>query len=254
MQRVRQNPRIRPVRPYWSRTKILTIAGLITLALLLMGTAWLQRTDERTVSLGPSGPYRVRSTTGPIEVTQADRPEVGYRSSWLIKGPTASLEANDLVLRCSTRFPCRAAAVVGLPLGGEQHQIELSTEDDDLVVNDFTGRLTAATTGDGDIVLGPISGSAVATTEEGSVFGYGLQLRQIDVETETGPVELDFLNRPERVSVQSGPEPVRITLPPGDYAVTVSGSDIAINVGQAADADSQITVHARGPVRIDPAE
>jgi hypothetical protein len=222
------------------------------LAAVLAGTAWLQGSEIETIELDPSGPYRIRSTTGPVEVTTGDRAVVSYSKSWLVGGPTATAESGDLLLRCQTRWPCRASSTLTLPPGvSSGTTLELSG-DQDLLVSEFDGTLVAAATGDGDVVLGPIGGKVTAETERGAILGYGLRATEMDLKTTDGVVELDFLERPQRVSIQSGPEAVTITLPPGDYAVSVTGgSSIAINVGQAAEADSQITIHARGPVRID---
>lgn len=224
------------------------------LATVLAGTAWFQGGEIETIELSPSGPYRIRSTAGPVEITGGDRPAVYYSKSWLVSGPTATAETGDLLLRCKTRWPCRASSTVALPLvRSNGASLELSG-DQDLLVSEFDGDLVATTTGDGEILLGPIGGRVTAETERGAILGYGLRTSEMDVKTVGGVVELDFLERPRRLSIQSGPEAVTITLPPGDYAVSVTGgSSIAINVGQAADADSQITIHARGPVRIDQA-
>lgn len=219
----------------------------------LIGTAWLQRSDQRAVELSPSGPYRIQSTTGPIEVTTGNKPTVFYRGSWLLKGPTATTESGDLLLRCQTRWPCRASSVVALPNTSDDTRLEVSAEED-LLISEFAGDLTATTIGEADIILGPVHGTVTAKTERGAVIGYGLRTTSVDVETAAGVVDLRFLERPEQISVRSGAEAVTITLPPGDYAVSVTGgSSIAINVGQASDADSKITIRARGPVRIDPA-
>lgn len=218
----------------------------------LAGTAWLQGSERETIELNPSGPYRIRSTTGPVEVVAGDRAAVLYNKSWLISEPTATAETGDLLLRCQTRWPCRASSTVLLPQDPEAGTTLELFGDQDLLITDFDGTLMASATGDGDVVLGPIAGRVTAETERGAILGHGLRTTEMDLKTAEGVVELTFLDRPERVSIQSGAEAVTITLPPGDYAVSVTGgSSIAINVGQAADADSQITIHARGPVRID---
>ncbi|MEM9654612.1 MAG: hypothetical protein AAGA65_21155 [Actinomycetota bacterium] len=252
LHRVRQNSRIQPVRPYWSRPKFLRITVVAVVLAALAGTAWLQRSDRQTIELDPSGPYRINSTTGPIEVTSGVDPVVLYDRSWLLRGPTATTDNGELQLRCDTRWPCRGTSTVVLPpRSGTPIALELSG-DEDLLISAFDGDLSAEATADGSVILGPVGGRLVARTDRGSVQGYGLLASEVDVETAAGPVALDFRIRPSRVSVRSDAGEVTITLPPGEYAVTVvGGSSNAINVGQAADADSTITIHTRGPVRID---
>lgn len=221
----------------------------------LAGTAWLQGSDRQTVMFDPAGPYRIRSATGPVEVIAGDQTTtdavVQVDRSWFVTEPSATSEAGELSLRCVTRWPCRAAATVLLPAtAGSQTVLELSAVED-VVVNHFDGALEATTSATGDVIFGPIRGRVAATTERGSVFGYGLRATEVDVTTTAGEVFLDFLEPPRRVSITAGDAAVTITLPPGDYGVTVDGgSSPDILVGQAADAESQITVHARGPVRI----
>jgi len=252
------NTRIRPVRPYWSRSKIVRLVIGILLVAGLAGTAWLPRSGELIIELDPSGPYRVRSTTGPIEVVTGDGPEVRFQRSWLVRGPDVTEGSGEVLLDCGTRWPCRGWAEVVLPAVDEAALqtgapvLELAGSED-LVVTEFAGHLRATASGDGEVILGPLVGRLTALTETGGVVGYGLRTAEVEVTSAAGPVELGFSVRPRLVSINAGTEPVAITLPPGDYAVTVTGaSSIAINVGQAADADSTIIVHARGPVRIDP--
>ncbi len=255
MNRLRPNTRIRPIRPYWSRTKLLTVVVGSGFALFLMGTAWLQRSEPRSIELDPVGPYRWASSTGPIEVANGDAAVVAYQPSWLLFGPDTIGPADGLGdtpvgLACRTAFPCRAPSRVEVPTAT---RVEVESTGGDVSVLRFDGDLTVVTAGGSDVFLGPVAGSLAVTTGPGDVLGFGLTADEVDVETTSGIIELNFATRPRRVVVRSGSEPVTIGLPQGDYAVSVrGGSSIAINVGQVATADSEILVQARGPVRIDP--
>lgn len=232
--------------------------GVSSLALFLSGTAWLQRSEDRVVDLGPSGPYRFKTDTGPVAISNADTPALRVRASWLIRGPSMADDGalgafpNEVTLACDTRFPCRAGSTIDVPTS---EAVLVETVDNDVLVDHFDGDLTIDSTGVGDVSLGPIAGRVTISTEDGSVFGAGLTAQEVEIETRSGAIELWFGARPERLVIRSGSEPVTIKLPDGDYAVSVqSGSSIVVTVGQVATADAEILVQARGPVRIEPSQ
>lgn len=230
------------------------------IVLVLVGTAGLQRSDERTVDIDPGGPIRIRSTAGPVEVLDEPGPAVSYRASWLIRGPTEVTDAGGLDLRCDTRWPCRALSTVRVPSArsatdrGSAVDLDVHTVDEDVVVTGFVGRLLVTTEGVGAVVLGPVRGEIRAVTAAGTVVGHGVRAEVVEVVTDGGAVELHFAEPPRSAVIEAGTEPVTISLPPGSYAVTVSGTpvDIAtdVDVVQAADAEHRLSVRARGPVRI----
>jgi hypothetical protein len=222
----------------------------------LAATAWLQRTEDRVVDLGPSGPYRVRSTAGPVTISNGDDPALHYRASWLVRGPSLTGDGaddvfpNDVVLRCNTRFPCRAGANVDVP---NAEELVVEAVGNDVFVDHFDGTLSVVAAGAGDVVLGPVAGVVTVSTEDGAIIGSGLTAKEVELDTRSGEVDVWFGARPDTVTIRSGSEPVTLRLPDGDYAVSVkSGSSIIVTVGQVATADSVILVQARGPVRIEP--
>ncbi len=237
---------------------MLTVIGVSSLALFLAATAWLQRNEDRVVDLGPSGPYLFRSSAGPVAISNGDAPTVRYRASWLIRGPSladdgsAEVFPKQVVLRCDTRFPCRAGSTIDVP---QTEAVRVEAVDNDVLVDRFDGDLTIDSTGDGAVSLGPVAGRVMISTESGSVFAAGLTATDVEIETRSGEIEIWFAARPQRLVIRSGSEPVTIRLPEGDYAVSVqSGSSIVVTVGQVAAADSEILVQARGPVRIEPSQ
>lgn len=245
------------MRPYWSRTTLLTVTAVSTIVLFWACTAWLDRSQTRTVELSPSSPHRLVSDIGPIQVSHGQFPSLEYRASWLLRGPTESVldaagpgDGPGVGLACNTVTPCRASSKLNLPADTD---LRIFADDNDVSIDRFDGDLKIEVSGDGEVFLGPISGRAVISTAGGGVFGYGLTVDELEIETTTGEIELRFATRPERLTVRSGSEPVTIELPDGDYAVSVkSGSSMVIAVGQAESADSEIFVQARGPVRINP--
>ncbi len=242
------------------------------------GTAWLQRSAIVTVELDPSGPFVVRSSAGPIELRGSDSsadprtaapprssdrgPTLEYEASWLLFGPDVRFGAETadprayrqgaVDISCETRFPCRAVSRLQLP-GRSPAEVTIESVDGDVSVVDHVGDLTVLAGGSSGVFAGSVGGRMSVASEHGDVVGYGLTAGEVLVETVAGAVELDFVGRPELVTVRSESGPVTIWLPDGDYAVSVEGgSSVAINVGQAASADSTLQIHARGPVRIHP--
>lgn len=253
--RSRHRTPIRPARPRTSRARIL--AGLV-LALALAATIVTVaggRQAERVVALDPSGPHRVASAAGSVEVGLGAEPRLVYRASWLLRGPTVSrdpwpgrLPADDLRLSCGRRLPCRADGLIELPVGAV---LEVRADGGQVLVSSFDGDLEAVTTGSHEVVLGPVAGVIRVETEGGDVIGHGLAADEIEVRTGAGAVHLGFLARPRSVRIEAGDAPVTVELPPGRYAVSVEG-DRAPTIGVDVDgtADSRITVDGRGPVRI----
>lgn len=247
---MRPTTRIRPIRPYWSRTKVFSVALASVLVVFWAGTAWLQRSGREVVELGSNGSHHFVSDAGPVDVTEGVRPLLRYEASWLLSGPTVVSSAADVELRCASPLPCRAAARLEFPPSAE---VEVMSTAGDVSVVGFDGHLGITTRDHHDVFLGPVDGSLTIATELGGIFGFGLRAAEVEVASVSGEIELRFAARPKRLDIRAGGEPVTIVLPDGDYAVNVrGGSSIAIDVGQAADADSEITVQARGPVRIDP--
>lgn len=228
--------------------------AVVAFAVTLAGTAWLQRSEDVTLAIDPEGPVRVRSTAGPIEVVDGPTPQIAYRSSWLVRGPTAAIEPGGFDLRCDTRWPCRAASTVVVP-SGSAADLDVHAVDQDLLVTSFSGSLLAVAEGDGNVILGPVAGKIRVVTTIGEVVGHQLMADEVEVVTDSGHVSLDFARQPRSVVVSAGVEPVTILLPPGRYAVSVEGTpvDVAPDAGivQAADAEHRLSVRARGPVRIE---
>ncbi len=229
-----------------------TVSAAAVVAILLAGTAWLQRSEQRTVELDPAGPYRIRSTAGPIEVAQGDRPIVGYRASWLLADPsvTTAPDGSGVVARCDSRLPCRVAARLEVP-----GPVELTVEsvDQPVLVERFDGDLGVVLGGDAALFVGPMAGRLEVVSEHGDIEATGLAAERVDIRSESGRVTLRFAERPTRLTIRSRAGPVTIELPDGDYAVSVEGGSAAtVNVRQAETADSHIQIQASGPVRIDP--
>lgn len=225
------------------------------------GTAWLQRSAVVAVDLPPAGPYRILSSAGPIEVTVGrgfesaiQNPTFEYDASWLLFGPDANVgDLAEIEVSCHRRFPCRAASRLGLPDAAVPPDVTIGATEGDVSVNDYAGDLLVATSGSSSVFLASVGGRITVDGEDGDVFGYGLTASDVEVETTGGAVELEFAEKPALLVVRSEGGAVTIALPDGDYAVSVdSETPAAISVGQAADADSKLQIHARGPVRIEP--
>ncbi len=241
------------------------VTTLAMVAAFWAATAWLQRTEQGTVALDPSGPVSVTSDAGPVTVDAIEpmaqpRPwsdpgdvaRVSYRADWLLSGPDVATSDQgagpDVTVTCDTAWPCRASTTVEVA-SSRSVAVEAAH---DVLVGPVDGALRLVAHRQGRILLGAVGGTVAASTESGAVRGYGLRSSAVTVDTEAGPVELTFANRPQRVEVTAGSEPVTIGLPAGSYAVTVEGgTSVAVNVGQSADADSAIVVRTSGPVRID---
>ena len=158
-----------------------------------------------------------------------------------------------------------ATSRVVLPPGAE---LEVWATAGEVLVERWSGALVAVTTGDHDVILGPVDGRVDIETEAGAVTGHGLAATRVDVRTVDGAVHLSFREPPRSVSVEAGDGPVTIELPPGRYAVTVEGSHSPVieldndgvdqpdgpaqpdSTDQAGLADRSIRVVGRGPVRI----
>lgn len=225
------------------------------LVMFWAGTAWLQRSSIEIVDLDPSGPYVVRSSAGPIELT-GEGSTFEYEASWLLFGPDVVVGTDtapgNVEISCETRFPCRAVSRLALPKGSTS-VVTIESVDGDVWVNAFAGDLAVLAAGSAGAYLSSVGGQVSIDSQGGEVAGYGLTASELSVDTSGGAVDLDFASRPRSVVVRSEGGPVTIGLPDGDYAVSVKGdSSAAINVGQVASADSTIQIHARGPVRIDP--
>ncbi len=234
------------------------MSALSAVLLFWSATAWLGRAETREVALAPSGPYRLASDAGPIEVTTAAQPTLTYRASWFLSGPDqwptdsgapAGLSgASEVTVRCGTVMPCRAASTLRLPVGAA---LRIEAGDNDVLVEHFDGDLTVEVSGIGDVHLGPVAGTVAVDGRGGDVHGFGLTATEVEVVAE-GEINLRFAAQPRRVTVQSGPEPLTISLPDGVYAVSVvGGAQTVIAVEQAASAESEIFVQANGLVRIE---
>lgn len=240
-----------------------SIAGLVALGLVVTRVAGAS--TEVVIDLDPSGPYRLRSSAGPVEISQGPSPRLDYRASWLGPGPelvTSGRSDEPLILlgqvpsrlrsavevSCDSRLPCRAALAAELPSGVA---IEAVATGGPVFVERFDGIASVTTSGDHEVVLGPVEGTIRATSERGDITGHGLAADRVEVVTDGGEVELSFARRPRSVVVEAGDRPVVIVLPAGRYAVTVGGDQPAtIEVEQDETADSRISIAGRGPVRI----
>lgn len=263
--RATKRSRISPALHRPSRARVgLVSAAAFAVAGLLVTTVARGRV-EATIELDPSGPYRLHSSAGPIEVSTGSSARLDYRASWLghrpeLASPPAqraplldNAEAprrpqTALELSCDTRLPCRALARLELPPAAT---LEAGASGGPVLVDGFDGDLVVTTTDDHEVIMGPVSGTIRVETDGGDVTGHGLAARRVEITTREGEIGLDFRVRPRSVTVAAGRAPVAIVLPPGPYAVTVVGSSsTSIEVDQDETAESRISIEGRGPVRI----
>lgn len=238
------------------------MAALLCLGLIVSGVA--RGNAEVGIELDSSGPYRLRSSAGPLELSTGQEARLGYRASWLVQGPelttldpdqpllfpadTPRRPRSAVEVSCRTRLPCRATTTAQLP---PDVTVEVLASSGPVLVASFDGVALVTTTGNHEVVLGPVDGTIRAVTDRGDVSGHGLAASHVEVATAAGAVHLDFRERPRSVEVDAGDQPVVIVLPAGRYAVTVEGDRSAIiEVEQDEAADSRISIEATGPARV----
>jgi hypothetical protein len=241
-----------------TRSRLLRGAGLfVVVAFFVFG--WSDRSTVEVIELGAPRRVIVVSDAGPVVVRTSDSNRVTHSDSWVVRGPTVDLGSDQdesvVRIRCVTRFPCRSATTVDLVPGVELVVISLR---DAVDVASFDGALTVFSEG-GDVVLGPLRGSARVVSAAGRIDGFGLRATELTVEVDRAAIDLQFDSAPTSVVLTSVAGPIRLETPDTGYDVMVrtgpaNANRVDVEVANVPGAASTVSIRSDGPVSILPFE
>ncbi len=228
------------------RRGLLALGGLG--AFLFAFTGYLDRSGSGDVTVGAVDRLVIINTAGPVTVRSGAETVLSHEDSWLLSRPrveTASADGETVIrVACEGLGPCRSS--VSLEIAGDPDLVILSAGS--IEVDRFDGQMTAVSSA-GDVVLGPVQGSA-RLLADGRIDGFALQVDQLDAASVTGEVMLDFASAPRSVMVD-GPGDVALSLPDDGYAVeTELAGELSVDVDQPEGAGRRIEVRADGDVAI----
>ena len=170
------------------------------------------------------------------------------------------LAAGDLVVR--TGDVTETTLVRHWQYRGDRPDVRASVEGDTLVLDvDCGGFMDGCSvdhelvvpygvdvwggTGSGDVIVNDTGGFLDVETGSGDVLGSGLGAEGGLVETGSGDVALDFVDKPDLVDIDTGSGDVRLDLPSGKYAVDIdtgSGDVLVDGIEQNGGASKEIRI------------
>lgn len=223
------------------------LLGLAVVASLLAFVGWGDRSATTSHEL-VGAEILVVNVAGPVTVRgdgAADRATVS--ESWLFGRPEVIVEqvdGRDVVRsRCPGWGPCRAA--IELWVAPSANVVVVAAEA--VTVTGFDGSLSVLSA-DGDIDLGPVSGSLRAVAG-GRVSGSGLLAQEVEISA-GGPVEVTFDEVPGSLVVDSATD-VDAVLPEATYFVAAdAGGTLSSDLSEADDAPSRLVLDAGGDVSL----
>lgn len=122
--------------------------------------------------------------------------------------------------------------------------IEATTTVGDLGVNQITGGVRL-TTVSGQVSADNTTGKVWARSGSGTIEARGLYGDQVDVETGSGDVDMNFIIPPQKVrAVARAMGNVSVSVPPSDYDVTVEGRNTSVEIEKSPDSSRKINALA----------
>lgn len=232
-----------------------TIGVLVIGVFLALG--WADRSDVGTIDTGLVGRMLVISDAGPVEVTRGEQNRVTHSDSWLVRPPQIEVVADDdeavVRIRCRTSWPCRSAVKVETRPGVE---LVVIAADGGVQLESFEGALTVFAD-QGEIVAGPLVGSARLVNGSAGVRGFGLGLTELTVDVDEAPIDVQFAQSPSSVVLSSAEGPIRLEVPDTGYQFTIrtpedSVDDVDISLISTDTSDAQISIRTDGPITVVP--
>ncbi len=226
--------------------------GVVVLFFVL---GWSDRSRTGEFALGDIRRVVVVTDAGPIEVRTGSVNRVRHADTWLLRGPEVEsiLDQDEAVIRvrCRTSFPCRSSVWIETVPGVE---LVVISADDVVTAPTFDGALTVFS-GDSDVALGPIKGSARVVTGRGDVSADGLELAELTVEVDRSRIDVEFAASPASVVLTSARGPVRLAVPDTGYQISIRAAEertdeVDVQVASVEESESQIAILSEGTVEV----
>lgn len=229
------------------RRKIRSSIGILVIV-GFFGFGWLDRTEEASLTFGDLRRIVVISDAGPVEVASGEENRAHHVDSFMLRGPTIELATDDdeavFRVRCETSWPCRATTSIEVKPGTELLVIATGGT---VQVSSFSGDLTVFASA-GEVLLGPVAGSARVVSDDGDVAGFGLSLDELTVEVDDAELDLEFAQSPASVVLTSDRGSVDLSLPDTGYDLRLpepDERDAAIDLQLRADATDASSASAQ---------